>query len=392
MRSEDPKIPYVSWRNGRPRFIPAANLRERGYAGEDLKVGDRWMTAGEALEWSITFRRQLEREKPKGKKRAAPKKAVPTYKPLTRAYPVQALWDDWLNLGQHPELADLAPKTIKNYRQCGDVLQRLAPDIWSSEVAALDKPICKGLYGKLRTAAGVNQAYNTMRALGVAIQWGLDLGRIAGLQINPAHKLKMKTPPPRIRVATVEEIEVLVKAADDMNWPEIGDAIIFGVWTGQRQADRLNFEFEGGSETRLNFRQEKTGALVSLPRAPEITKRLEAMQARRRANHISSRRVMLDERRREPFKPDYYRHVFDDVRAAASTRLPSIATLRDQDLRDTAVTWLARAGCTIPEICAITGHSFKTATDVLKHYLALHPEMADTAIAKMVAWHGRQVA
>ena len=59
---------------------------------------------------------------------------------------------------------------------------------------------------------------------------------------------------------------------------------------------------------------------------------------------------------------------------------------RDQDLRDTAVTWLARAGCTLPEIASITGHSLRSIHQILQHYLAITPELADSAIAKLVAW------
>ena len=47
---------------------------------------------------------------------------------------------------------------------------------------------------------------------------------------------------------------------------------------------------------------------------------------------------------------------------------------------------LALARCTIPEIRAITGHSMKTITEVLKHYLALDETMADQAIARLKRW------
>ncbi|MBM7049598.1 MULTISPECIES: hypothetical protein [Rhizobium] len=67
-------------------------------------------------------------------------------------------------------------------------------------------------------------------------------------------------------------------------------------------------------------------------------------------------------------------------------------TITNQDFRDTAVTWLARAGATIPEICAITGYSFKTANEILKHYLALDEEMADTAIDKLTIWYEKERA
>jgi integrase len=64
----------------------------------------------------------------------------------------------------------------------------------------------------------------------------------------------------------------------------------------------------------------------------------------------------------------------------------SLSFKRDQDLRDTAVTWLARAGATLPEIASITGHSLRSIHQVLQHYLAITPELSDSAIAKLVAW------
>ena len=51
------------------------------------------------------------------------------------------------------------------------------------------------------------------------------------------------------------------------------------------------------------------------------------------------------------------------------------------------MTWLGFAGATIPQICAVTGHSAQGAATILKHYLALHPDMADAAIGKLVAWY-----
>jgi integrase len=95
---------------------------------------------------------------------------------------------------------------------------------------------------------------------------------------------------------------------------------------------------------------------------------------------------------RQAFKSDHCKHLFAELRAKAADRLPSVADITDQDLRDTAVTWLARAGCTVPEISAITGHSAQSATKVQRHYLASHPELADNAIRKMVPWFDGQEA
>ena len=73
------------------------------------------------------------------------------------------------------------------------------------------------------------------------------------------------------------------------------------------------------------------------------------------------------------------------MRARALKACPSIASLRFKDFRATAVTLLAEAGCTIPEICAITGHSLKQATQILEHYRAATRAQADAATAKLDA-------
>jgi hypothetical protein len=82
--------------------------------------------------------------------------------------------------------------------------------------------------------------------------------------------------------------------------------------------------------------------------------------------------------------------LFSEARAEAAKTMPSVKTLRDQDLRDTAVTWLACAGCTIMEVVQITGHSLASATQVLRHYLSQHREVGDNVMAKMIAWWDEQ--
>ncbi len=89
----------------------------------------------------------------------------------------------------------------------------------------------------------------------------------------------------------------------------------------------------------------------------------------------------------KPFKGRWYYAKFQRVKAQASIKMPSVADLTDQDLRDTAVTWLAMAEVDIPGICAITGHQLASATLVLRHYLDLNSEIADAAMHKMVAWY-----
>jgi hypothetical protein len=66
--------------------------------------------------------------------------------------------------------------------------------------------------------------------------------------------------------------------------------------------------------------------------------------------------------------------------------VPGLAGKWFLDLRDTAVTRLALAGCTVAEIRAITGHTLETVHQVLKHYLALDDAMARAGIERLVTW------
>ncbi len=81
---------------------------------------------------------------------------------------------------------------------------------------------------------------------------------------------------------------------------------------------------------------------------------------------------------------------FVKVRDVAKAIDFSFGGLKYLDLRDTAVTRLALAGCSMAELSAITGHSLKTIQEIMKHYLVIQLEMADAAIAKLNACMTRE--
>ena len=58
--------------------------------------------------------------------------------------------------------------------------------------------------------------------------------------------------------------------------------------------------------------------------------------------------IVRDERHWRPFRPYHYRHTFANIRDKAAETCPSLADFRDQDLRDTTVTWMGFADATIP--------------------------------------------
>ncbi|OBQ59604.1 hypothetical protein EFV37_21995 [Mesorhizobium loti] len=429
-------IKHVSWRDGRPRFQPSKTLREAGHTGKDLRHEDgRWFSRGEAVDWSDAFSKALEKaaKQAKGVTRPAPARTA-------KFYTVAQLGEDWRKSRkfqlptdkgelrrQVAEKIVYAPKTVVDYKQKLRVVEEFDPTLWASPVDALSQPVLFGLYEELVARRGISTARGAIATLSIALGWGKRRGKFTfreNMGVNPAQDLQMATPPPRIRFGTRTEIETLVAVADHIGVPECGDMTMLGVWSGQRQGDRLALEDFGLIKGRRHFRQAKTGAIVAVLEAPELERRLAASAERRRAAKAEAllgadpdqrpaierrfKRVILNEHFDKrygkcfwrPFEGQHYSHVFARVRdiAVAGIRADNgvdwlikpcktLADFVEPDLRDTAVTWLALAGCTIPEICAITGHSLSSATRVLKHYLAVHPEMADAAIRKMVAWY-----
>lgn len=65
------------------------------------------------------------------------------------------------------------------------------------------------------------------------------------------------------------------------------------------------------------------------------------------------------------------------------------ADLHFHDLRGTAVTRLAIAGCAVPEVASITGHSSQDVEAILRpHYLGGQIELAEQAILELNAKYG----
>lgn len=469
--------PYVAFREGRPRFVPGPELRQKGYNGTDLrwplvpperwsitslKPGDRnegrWYSMGEAVDWSAAFVKGLAKAKPLTVvKKPELGKPAPRRVAGGKLYTVGDLLEEWFRSAKFQMLADpverrrqqaagniYSDNTARDYRIKAGVLEKHDPDLWAAPVDALTQPIMFGLYEELVASHGIAMARGAIATFSIALKWGRKRGKFTFREnhgVNPAADLGMATPPPRLRFGTRREIETLIAVADHLGWHELGDSTMLGVWTGQRQADRLELHDRGLTNGRRVFRQAKTGAVVAILGAPELERRLAASAERRRAAKAEAllqaapgereaierrfSRVILNEqphhrtgeRLWQPFKREFYSDRFGmlrsyavagvlDVAATAAAAeiwkreqrntpapavwivppCPSLADFRDQDLRDTAVTWLALAGATIPEIISVTGHSAASATTILKHYLAQHPEMADAAIGKMVAW------
>ena len=220
--------------------------------------------------------------------------------------------------------------------------------------------------------------------------------RIGMVRENAAAKPGLIGQKGRVRIYSAEEEAALVAAADKLGRPSIGDAVMMGCDLGQRRGDLVRLPVVRIQEGVVRLTQSKRGARIAVPLTPRLARRLEAAAARRRALDPECPTVLIDETTKRPYGATAFSRAFAEIRALAvagsekhgTAPCPSVADALFLDTRDTAVTRLAEAGCTIPEIAAITGHSLRSIYEILKHYLDLTGAIASSAIAKLVAHQG----
>jgi integrase len=150
-------------------------------------------------------------------------------------------------------------------------------------------------------------------------------------------------------------------------------ALVLALWTGQRQGDLLRLTWSQYDGQTIRLRQTKTRARVVIPVGKPLREALDA------ARLTTSAVTILATTNGTPWTSDGFRASWRKACDKAK-----ITALTFHDLRGTAVTRLAVAGCTIPEIASITGHSLKDVSAILDaHYLKRDPALAESAIRKL---------
>jgi hypothetical protein len=371
------RIPYLQWRNGRPRWEPGPGLRAKGWKGRDLKdENGAWLELIAAMERAKALNDEVAAWRMGG----APRKRTPV--PLRPSRTAEHLWEVYR---QSPRYTKRAVSTRRDYANKVKVFLAEFGDV---QVAAFEKSHLYRWWEELHGARGhamANGVIAVVRAMlshATRIGWRTD---------NPARELGLDTVPPRQVFWLSEEIAAIVSVADALGHFSVADAVIVALHSGQRQGDVLAMPRRIFMEQRIRLSQLKMrsrgGALIDAPMTPALAARISAIRARREDHVIDPNEpLILRESTGKAYDVHGYRKAFRHVRDAAAESCPSLADKRFQDLRDTAVTRLALAGCEMPQIAAITGHSLPSISQVIKHYLVLQPEMADAAIAKLSLW------
>ncbi|WP_249729555.1 MULTISPECIES: tyrosine-type recombinase/integrase [unclassified Chelatococcus] len=152
--------------------------------------------------------------------------------------------------------------------------------------------------------------------------------------------------------------------------PEMQLAMVLALHTGQRQADLLRLPWSAYDGESIRLMQGKTRRWVRVPCTAALKTTLDGI--RRTAT------VILTTKTDQAWKKRYFSSQWDETVKAAG-----IKDLHFHDVRGTTVTMLAEAGCSVPEIASITGHTLRSAQDILDKYLARTGTLAVTAIAKL---------
>jgi integrase len=260
----------------------------------------------------------------------------------------------------------LAKSTRKGYIA---LIKRIETKFGSFPLSALTDRRTRGVFMAWRDGVAVEsgrrQADYAWSVLALILAWALDRGLVAANPCEKGGRVYRGSRADKIWTAD-DEAAFLKSAPSHLHLP-----LMLALWTGQRQGDLLRLPWSAYDGTRIRLRQSKTGARVSIPVGAPLKAALDVA--------AKQGPVILTSSQDRPWTSDGFRASWRKACAAAG-----IDGLTFNDLRGTAVTRLALAGCTEAEIATITGHSLRDVRSILDaHYLHRDPELADSAIRKL---------
>jgi integrase len=266
------------------------------------------------------------------------------------------------------DFTELRPSTKAEYRR----MLKTVEDEWGTmPLAAVSDPKARGAFlgwrDQIAKKHGLREAENRLTRLARVLAWGYDRSL---LLVNRLDKWERRYKSDRSdRIWTPAHVGAFAAVAE----PEMQLALSLALWTGQRQGDLLSLKWTTYREGAFTFRQRKTGKQMFVPLVPEAQKLLDGIRAR----GVVSTHVLCSPRGR-PWDEGNFRRRFIETRERAGIR-----GLTFHDLRGTAITVLAEAGCTVPEIAAFTGHGLKYVAAILEKYLPITKGQALNAAAKL---------
>ena len=266
-----------------------------------------------------------------------------------------------------PDYLDLADSTRRDY---GSKIVMIERKFGTFRLAALSDPRTRGIFLEWRdeiAASGRRNADYTVAVFARVLSWALDRGLVTHNPLEKAGRLYRGSRADKIW-SVEDEVAFLRRAPAHLHLP-----LVLALWTGQRQGDLLRLPWSGYDGTHIRLRQRKGGLRVTIPVGAPLRTLLDAAAKAKKGPIIL---VNSDDK---PWTSDGFRSSWRKACAKAG-----IVGVRFHDLRGTAVTRLAIAGCTEAEIATITGHSLRDVRSILDaNYLHRDQALAENAIRKL---------
>jgi integrase len=263
------------------------------------------------------------------------------------------------------EFTGLAPRTQFDYIGKIAVIETAFADF---PLSALTDKRTRGIFMAWRdrlAAKSRRQADYTWTVLARILSWALNRGLVESNPCARGGRLYRGSRADKIWTDD-DEANFLRSAPAHFHLP-----LMLALWTGQRQGDLLKLPWSAYDGTHIRLKQGKTATRVVIPVGAPLRVALDAA--------IKHGPLILVNSLKRPWTS----HGFQTSWRIAA-RKAGVVEVTFHDLRGTAVTRLAKVGCTVPEIANITGHSLRDVHAILDaHYLARDPTLAESAIRKL---------
>lgn len=288
-------------------------------------------------------------------------------------------------------LANLSEVTQREYRR---TLKKIEERLGTLPITALADPAIRGVFLDWRDEVAKPTPENGMRGsrsrahlafkvLRLLLSWVVDRGK---LPYNPCFQVKRIYHGTRIdKIWSLEqEAEFFIKVP-----ARFWIAVILALWTGQREGSLIALRWSDYDGKNLRCKLNKRRVIdpdkwVLVPCGMPLRIALDALKEEANVQPWEeSTRTIIEHAFGGPWASA---KSFGRSFRLACRRGKFVHDLKFHDLRGTAVTRLAIAGCTEAEIASITTHAIGRVKSILEiHYLHYNLEIRENAIRKLEA-------
>ncbi|WP_420023350.1 tyrosine-type recombinase/integrase [Cereibacter azotoformans] len=273
-------------------------------------------------------------------------------------------------------------KAIRTQREYKRMLTEVEKKFGKLPVKALGSPKVRGVFLEYQEEIGRDrprEADNRLTILSAVFRHAKLRGKI---ESNPLEGFERLYHGDRSEIIWTEsDIRRFMNGAAI----ELQRALILAIHTGQRYGDLIRLRWADYDGESISLKQSKTKARVNVHCSEALRLMLDATP--RQGPYILTRvdgrpwftegsdKELSKQWRTHMQAAGFYQRPFDEL-----TKAEKASHLHFNDLRGTAVTMLAAAGVSVPQICAVTGHTLQSATRILEKYLARTSAMSKAAI------------